>query len=204
LRHEWGFRGLVVSDWSAVAELIPHGVALDGAAAATKALLAGVDMDMEGNLYLRNLPDLVRRGAVPQVTLDEAVRRVLRVKFALGLFDRPYTDASLENKGPIAPANLEFARTVAEKSVVLLKNDRATSGAPVLPLAGTAGRVALIGPLADSADEMIGPWGGKGQTGDAVTLRAALSERLGNRLGYAKGTDINTHSAAGFADAVQA
>src|SRR5207248_1024402 len=124
--------------------------------------------------------------------------------FALGLFDHPYIDASLENKGPIAPANLELARTAAEKSVVLLKNDRAISGAPVLPLAGTAGRVALIGPLADSAAEMIGPWGGKGQTGDAVTLRAALSERLGNRLGYAKGTDINTDSEAGFAEAVQA
>src|SRR5438067_6269239 len=204
LRKEWGFRGLVVSDWSAVAELIPHGVALDGAAAAKKALLAGVDMDMEGNLYVKNLPALVSRAEVPQAALDEAVRRVLRVKFALGLFDHPYTDTSLENKGPIPPANLELARTIAEKSVVLLKNDRAASGAPVLPLATTVGRVALIGPLADSADQMIGAWGGKGQPADVVTLRAALAQRLGNRLVFSKGTDINSNSESGFAEAVQA
>src|SRR5205814_4111388 len=133
-------------------ELIPHGVALDGAAAAKKALLAGVDMDMEGNLYFQHLPALVRSGAVPQAALDKAVRCVLRVKFALGLFDHPYTDASLENKGPIPASNLELARTIAEKSFVLLKNERSSGGAPLLPLATNVGKVALIGPLADSAD----------------------------------------------------
>ncbi len=206
LRKEWGFQGFVVSDWGAVGELIPHGVANNGATAAAKALLAGVDMDMESDLYGKNLPELVKSGQVPQAVVDEAVRRILRVKFALGLFDNPYVKEDGSDSGPIPAADLELARTVAEQSFVLLKN-AAVSGSPVLPLGTSAKTIALIGPLADDAGQMIGSWGGKGDPKDVVTLRAALEARLkqnGGRVIYAKGTELLTESTQGFDQAVSA
>jgi beta-glucosidase len=206
LRDEWNFRGLVVSDYGAVAELIPQGVALDGATAARKAVIAGVDMDMESNLYRTELPALVRSGAVPQKVLDEAVRRVLRVKFALGLFDQPYTQQNDDEAKPIPPASLELARTAAEESFVLLKNF-AVNGAPVLPLQTSVKSIALIGPLADDGAQMVGSWGGKSTAKDVTTLRAALESRVkqsGGRVLYAKGTDILGNSEAGFGEAVNA
>ncbi len=206
LRDEWNFRGLVVSDYGAVAELIPQGVALDGATAARKAAIAGVDMDMESNLYRTQLPALVRSGAVPQAVLDEAVRRILRVKFALGLFDHPYTQENDDDAKPIPPASLELARTAAEQSFVLLKN-APVDGKPVLPLNASAKTIALIGPLADDGAQMVGSWGGKSTAKDVTTLRAALEARLqsnGGRVVYAKGTDLLGNSEAGFAEAVNA
>lgn len=195
LRNEWKFRGLVVSDWTSIAELIPHGIALDGPTAARKALLAGVDMDMESNLYFSTLADQVKSGKVPISVVNDAVRKVLRVKFALGLFDHPYAD--LKPAVMLTREDQQLARSVAEKSFVLLKNDG------VLPLKPQA-RVALIGPLADSAPDMLGAWAGKGDPKDVVTLRAALSERLGQSVIYAKGTEILTDSEAGFPEAVNA
>jgi beta-glucosidase len=94
LRKEWGFRGFVVSDWGSIGELIPHGIAIDGAAAARKALLADVDMDMQSNLYFSTLADQVKSGKIPIAVVDESVRRILRVKFALGLFEHPYIEQS--------------------------------------------------------------------------------------------------------------
>ena len=204
LRDEWKFRGLVVSDYGAVKELIPQGVALDGATAARKAALAGVDLDMESNLYRTELPKLVRSGAVPESVIDEAVRHILRVKFALGLFDHPYTQENDDNSKPIPPASLELARTAAEQSFVLLKN-AAVNGKPVLPLDSSVKTIALIGPLADAGDQMVGSWGGKSTAKDVTTLRAALEERLqstGGRLLYAKGADLLGNSEAGFEGAV--
>ena len=177
LRDEWNFKGLVVSDYDAVAELIPQGVALDGATAARKAAIAGVDMDMESNLYRTELPALVRSGAVPQAVLDEAVRRILRVKFALGLFDHPYTAENDDAAKPIPPASLELARTTAEQSFVLLKN-APVNGKPILPLDATVKTIAVIGPLADDGAQMVGSWGGKSTAKDVTTLRAALEARL--------------------------
>lgn len=206
LRDEWNFRGLVVSDYGAVGELIPQGVALDGATAARKAAVAGVDMDMESNLYRTHLPALVRSGAVPQSVLDEAVRRILRVKFALGLFDHPYTEENDDDTKPIPPASLELARTAAEQSFVLLK-DAPVNGRPLLPLNADAKTVAVIGPLADDGGQMVGSWGGKSTVKDVTTLRAALESRLqssGERVLYAKGTDLLGTSEAGFAEAVNA
>lgn len=206
LRSEWDFRGLVVSDYGAVAELIPQGVALDGATAARKAANAGVDMDMESNLYRTELPALVRSGAIPQSVLDEAVRRILRVKFALGLFEHPYTDENNDDARPIPPASLELARTAAEQSFVLLKN-APINGKPILPLDANAKTVALIGPLADDGAQMVGSWGGKSTANDVTTLRAALEARLRSsdgRLLYAKGADLLGNSEAGFAEAVNA
>src|SRR5215217_554197 len=144
LRGEWNFRGFVVSDWGSVGELIPHGIANDLATAARKGFLAGVDMDMESNAYFQHLAAFVKSGQVPQPALDQAVRRILRVKFALGLFDRPYVDE--KNAVTTLPAaNVAAAREAAEKSFVLLKNDP-VSGGPVLPIRSGIRTVALIGP----------------------------------------------------------
>jgi beta-glucosidase len=207
LRGEWKFQGLVVSDWQAVAELIANGVALDGATAARKAILAGLDMDMESGLFQRHLSDLVRIGAVPGSALDEAVRRVLRVKFALGLFDRPYTpEAAAEARPELDPAHLELARTIAERSFVLLKNEK-VRGSPLLPVSPKVRTVALVGPLADDASNMLGSWPGKGDAKNAVTLKSALEQRMlqsGGKLLYAKGTEIDTASDTGFEEAVKA
>ena len=206
LRREWGFRGFVVSDWGSVGELIPHGVANTLETAARKGLLAGVDMDMESNAYFQHLPALVRAGAVPEAAVDEAVRRILRVKLALGLFENPYVAAPAAAGGALAPANLEVARDAAERSFVLLKNDP-VGGAPVLPIARGVRTIALVGPLADSRQDMLGPWSANGKPEDVVTLRAALEARAkrdGFRLIYAKGTDIVGNSEAGFEEAVAA
>jgi beta-glucosidase len=207
LRGEWKFQGLVVSDWQAIAELIPHGIALDEATAARKALLAGVDVDMESGLFQRHLSELLRAGAVPESVLDEAVRRVLRVKFALGLFDRPYAPESSTGAQPkLDPAHLELARTIAERSFVLLKNEK-VSGSALLPVSSKVKTVALVGPLADDASNMLGSWPGKGDPKNAITLKAALEQRMlqsGGRLLYAKGTEINIANDAGLEDAVKA
>jgi len=206
LRGEWKFQGLVVSDWQAIAELIPHGIALDEATAARKALLAGVDVDMESGLFQRHLSELVRAGAVPESVLDEAVRRVLRVKFALGLFDRPYVPEPSAGAQPkLDPAHLELARTIAERSFVLLKNEK-VSGSALLPVSLKVKTVALVGPLADDASNMLGSWPGKGDPKNAITLKAALEQRMlqsGGRLLYAKGTEINIANDAGLEDAVR-
>jgi len=199
LRKEWGFRGFVVSDWNSIGELIPQGLANSGAVAAGKAILAGVDMDMEANLYGPNLPGLVKSGVVPESVIDESVRRVLRVKFALGLFDHPYTEVKPDG---IAPEDMETARKAAEESFVLLKNEGG-----MLPLKASGKTVALIGPLADNAGQMLGSWAGKGSPKDVVTLRSALTKQVEAAQGhivYAKGTDILGKSDAGFSDAVGA
>jgi beta-glucosidase len=196
LRKEWNFRGFVVSDWTSLGELIDHGIANDGATAARKAVLAGVDMDMESNDYFSTLAGQVRAGVVPMSRIDDAVRRILRVKFALGLFDHPY--AQITPPAMLAKENVELARTVAEKSFVLLKNE-----GNVLPLKRQA-KIALIGPMADSAADMTGAWGGRGDKNDVVTLRAALSQLRGPAITYAKGTETLTESEEGFAEAVKA
>ena len=198
LRKEWNFRGFVVSDWNSIGELIPQGVANSGAVAAGKAILAGVDMDMESNLYAPHLPDLVKSGVVPQSVIDESVRRILRVKFALGLFDHPYTEGKAADG--IAPEDLELARKAAEESFVLLKNDGG-----LLPMQATGKTIALIGPLADDAGQMLGSWSAKGAARDVVTLRSALTKQVEAAQGhviYAKGTEIMGTSDAGFSDAV--
>jgi beta-glucosidase len=204
LRKEWKFPGLAVSDWDAVGELIPHGIANDGATAAFKAFAAGVDMDMESNLYHEHLVDLVNAGKVSEAQVDEAVRRVLRVKFALGLFDNPFTDEARENHGPLPNENLDVARIAAERSLVLLRNEPLGSRR-VLPLNGEMHTVALIGPLADDPGEMLGSWGAHGQAKDVLTLKSALTQRLGaDRVKYAKGGEITTATDEQISAAVEA
>jgi beta-glucosidase len=205
LRREWGFQGIVDSDWTSVAELVAHGIANDGAAAARKALLGGVDMDMVSSLYHDHLAQLVRSGEVPGAAVDEAVRRVLRVKMALGLFEHPYTDESKEAAAMLHPDSVTLARAAAERSFVLLKNEAPSGGTPLLPLPATARKIALIGPLADDQNNMLGSWTAQGHAEDAITLRTALIQKIGlDRVRYAKGTGITDGTDEETAEAVKA
>ncbi|HXE32550.1 MAG TPA: glycoside hydrolase family 3 N-terminal domain-containing protein [Verrucomicrobiae bacterium] len=207
LREEWGFEGVVISDYGSVRESIAHGIAVDGKTAASKAILAGVDVDLESNEYSRYLAELVRSGEVPEAAVDQAARRMLRIKFALGLFDHPYIPEPASGARPQPdPADVEFARTVAERSFVLLKND-SSGGKALLPFGPDVHTIALIGPLADDASDMLGPWRARGDAADVVTLRTALASRmqqLSGRVLYAKGTEILTAKDNGFAEAVAA
>lgn len=191
LRKEWGFRGLVDSDWTSIAELIPHGIANDPATAARKAFLAGVEMDMVSDFYNETLAELVRSGQVPESDLDQAVRDVLRIKFELGLFEHPYADEQKESAAMLQPESVALAREAAERSFVLLKNSPVNGESPVLPLSPSLQHIALIGPLADDAANMLGSWTAKGRPEDVVTLRTALTEKLGgDHVRYAKGSEI--------------
>ena len=185
LRGEWKFNGYVVSDWSAPHELIAHGTAANDAQAATESITAGVDMDMVDGSYLNELPGLVKSGKVPASVLDEAVRRVLRVKFKAGLFDHPYADPNREKTDILTPENREVARKLAFESLVLLQNNN-----DVLPL-NRKQTIAIIGPLANDKASQLGPWAGNGQAVDAITPLAAFRQKMGDdHVLYAKGVDI--------------
>ncbi len=204
LRKEWGFDGFVISDDGAVGELINHGIALDRATAAEKAITAGVEVDMRSHTYDTELPALIRSGRVSMATVDEAVRRVLRVKFALGLFEHPYPTGTEITAA--VPEHRPLVRRAAEESFVLLQN-KAENETPVLPLRANA-KIALIGPMADSGD-MYGAWGG-GRREDTIPVRAGLEEWAsihGGSIVYARGTggnDVDSTSDAGFAAAEEA
>jgi len=202
LRGEWKFDGFVVSDWGSIGEMQNHGVAGSLAEAAALALPAGVDMDMESGAYHGHLVELVRRGKVPREALDESVRRVLRMKFRLGLFEHPYrgADPAREKRVLLAPEHRKLAREVARRSMVLLKNVGS-----LLPL--RKGRVvALIGPLADNGMDLLGCWAGNGRGEDAVTIRAGLEGALGGTgsVIYAMGCGIDSDDRSGFGEAVEA
>ena len=187
LRREWGFGGFVVSDWGAVGELLNHAIGADGATVARKALEAGVDMDMESNLYATTIAGQVRTGKIPESVVDEAVRRILRVKFALGLFEHPYAA-----EGPAydaTPQRRDLARKVADETMVLLKNDPVEGVGALLPLTAKAKKVALIGPMADDQRNLLGAWS-SGDFKYVITLRQELHERLGDRLLYAEGCGL--------------
>jgi len=204
LRKEWGFRGLVDSDWTSIAELIPHGIANDPATAARKAFLAGVEMDMVSSFYHDNLAKLVRSGQVPESDVNQAVRDVLRLKFELGLFEHPYADETKEAAAMLQPDSVALAREAAERSFVLLNNSPSSNGSPLLPLSPEVKHVALIGPLADDAANMLGSWSAKSRPEDVVTLRAALVQKLGaDRVQYTKGSEITTDSDEQMAEAVK-
>jgi beta-glucosidase len=197
LRKEWGFDGVVVSDYTAIMELIHHGVALDAKSATEKAFKAGVDVDMMSHFYDTQLPGLIRSGQISMTAVDEAVRRVLRLKFALGLFEHPY--ASQPEVNSVTAENRTLARHAAEESIVLLKN-ASVAQAPLLPLAPNA-RIALIGPLADNQNEMLGPANGLHIDSDVSTVRQALEARAtaaGGSVLYEQGTQVLTNSDAGF------
>lgn len=185
LRDEWKFDGFVVSDYSSVHELIPHGIAADDSQASLKALTAGVDMDMADDDYERLIPELVKSGKLPESVVDEAVRRVLRVKFKAGLFEHPYADPGREKTDILTSDSLQTERKMAQESMVLLQNNN-----DLLPLKKEQ-TVAVIGPLADDKASQLGPWAGNGQAIDAVTPLEGITAKLGKKhVLYAKGVDI--------------
>ena len=171
LRGEMGMNGFVVSDAASAEELVAHGYAADEETAALKAIAAGLDVNMGGGLFKRHLAALVRSGKLPIATLDEAVRRVLTVKDAIGLFENPLRslDIARERHDVRTPAALGLARSAATRSVVLLQNKR-----DVLPFARSS-RIALIGPLADDPENLNGPWAPWGKAAEGVTLAVGLS-----------------------------
>ncbi|WP_210240194.1 glycoside hydrolase family 3 N-terminal domain-containing protein [Amaricoccus solimangrovi] len=201
LRREWGFAGFVVADYTADQELIAHGFAADGRDAARIAMLAGVDMVMMSDLYVRHLPGLVAEGAVPMARLDEAVSRVLSVKAALGLFETPYrgSDPAVEAREIGAAGIRALAREAGRRSAVLLRN----SG--VLPLRRDV-RIALVGPLAAESVNAAGPWSLFADHARVVTieqgLRAALSDP--GLLSVARGTEVEAEIPGGIAGALAA
>lgn len=188
LRKEWGFDGMVVSDYTSVRELVNHGVAEDEADAARQALSAGVDMEMVSRTYASHVPRLVAEGRLPVAVVDEAVRRVLRIKLRAGLFEAPYADPERERATLMKPEHRAAAREVAARSMVLLRNEGG-----VLPLSPSIRRLAVIGPLADDAADMMGNWTGDGRAEDAVTVLAGIKAAVASAtlVTYAKGVTVD-------------
>ena len=199
LRDEWGFDGLVVTDWNSMGEMINHGFGVDRKDVARKSLEAGVDMDMMTYGYLSHLEELVRSGAVKEAAVDEAVRNILRVKFLLGLFENPYVDVEAGKAVQYAPEHLEAARKTAEESAILLKNDG------VLPLDPASVRNILVtGPLADAPYEQLGTWVFDGEAAHSVTPLQALQERFPGKVTYVPGLKNSRQKRDRFDDVVAA
>ena len=177
LKEQWGFGGFIVSDWGAVGELTNHGIAVDFNHAAELACNAGVDMDMCSMVYLKNLPNLVRAGKVSEARLNDAVRRVLRIKFAVGLFESPYADPNASQAVHLLPESLATMRHLAAKSMVLLKNNG------ILPLCSDRLTICLSGPLADQRQALFGCWTPDGQEEEVTTLKEAIAGRFGPETG---------------------
>ncbi len=199
LRQEWKFDGFVVSDYTSVKELINHGIAGNEEQAAALALNAGVEMEMVSRSYNQFGPQLLKQNKITQATIDEAVRRVLRIKFRLGLFDRPYTDEAREPNALLRPESIRLAREIAGRSMVLLKNDRET-----LPLNKNIRSIAVIGPLADDRRAPLGWWSGDGKEENTVTPLTGIKAKVSPQtmVLYAKGCEVKDDSTAGFEQAV--
>lgn len=198
LRDQLGFDGVLISDYNAIGELIRHGVAADLPEAASQALKAGVDIDMMANAYRRGLPTALERGLVTMQEIDQSVRRVLHLKERLGLFDDPYRRGTTAALPAEIAQRRHLARTVAARAIVLLKNDQET-----LPLAGSIRRLCVIGPLADAAGEMRGPWWAAGEAEGQISVVAGLRQGLpGTEILYASGVAIDGDDRTGIAEAV--
>lgn len=202
LRDEWNFDGFVVTDYTSIMELIPHGVASNETEASELAIKAGVDMDMQAGFYQSALAQLVEQKVIDEELINTAVKRIFKVKYQLGLFDDPfrYCSEEREQNEIMTPEFLESARDMARKSIVLLKNEN-----NLLPLKKNLKTIAVIGPLADNKREMIGSWIAAGDGSKAVTLLEGLKAKLpGTNLNYAKGCEIDGTSKDAFAEAIAA
>jgi len=200
LRKEWKYKGFVVTDYTAIWELLFHGFAADSAEAAFKSIVAGADMDMQSSLYDLFLPKLVKSGKLPVAVVDESVRRILRKKFELGLFANPYLrcDSRREAANIYKPDNLIFARELAAKSIVLLKNDK-----NILPLKSDYQKIALVGPLADAGRDMMGAWSAAGEWERNISLLKGMNSHFTKgQVSYKKGCEINDTARSGFAEAL--
>lgn len=199
LRGEWGFDGLVVTDWNSMGEMINHGFGTDRKDVARKSLEAGVDMDMMTYGFLSHLEELVHSGAVKESAIDQAVRNILRVKILLGLFENPYVDVEAGKAVQYAPEHLAAAQKTAEESAILLKNDG------VLPLkAGAVRNILVTGPMADAPHDQLGTWAFDGQSAHTVTPLKALQERFPGKVTYVQGLRNSRSRRERFDDVVAA
>ena len=189
LKNKWGFNGFVISDWASIREMIPWGFSKDEKEAAISAVEAGTDMDMEGGIYVPYLIDLVKQGKVKQEFVDDAVRRILRVKYELGLFDNPYRflDEKREKEVIGSKVNREAVLDMAKKSIVLLKNDT-----NLLPLKKSGQKIVLLGSLAESKNSPLGSWRIAADSNTAVSVLEGMQQYKGNSLNYVKGLDLTT------------
>lgn len=187
LKNKWGFSGFVISDWASIREMISWGFSKDENAAAKSAVEAGTDMDMEGGIYLPFLIDLVKQGKVKNEYIDDAVRRILRVKYELGLFDDPYRflDEKREKEIVGSKANREAVLDMAKKSIVLLKNEK-----NILPLKKTGQKIVVLGSLAESKNSPLGSWRIAAENNSAVSVLEGLQKYKGNSLNYVKGLEL--------------
>lgn len=201
LRGEWKFDGLVVSDYTSVREMIPHGLAANEMEAAMYGLNGGTDMEMVSRTYNQNGEQLVKSGKVSMKTIDDAVRNVLRVKFRLGLFERPFVDENLEKATLKKPEFLQEARQAAVKSFVLLKNEKQT-----LPINKNIEEIAVIGALAEDKANTLDWWAGDGKPEDSITILEGIRQKVGTRtkVRFEKGCELNCDSDKDFGKAVDA
>ncbi len=187
LKGQWDFDGFVISDWASVREMVNHGFAKDAAEATTKAVIAGSDMDMESHFYVTELANLVKLGKIKESLVDDAVRRILRVKFELGLFENPYKycDEEREKRVIGSKENNEAVLDMAKKSIVLLKNEK-----QLLPLKKSGQKIALIGALANDKNSPLGSWRIASDDNTAVSVFEGMQKYKDNQLAYEKGTDV--------------
>ena len=204
LKGKWNFQGFVVSDWGSIGEMIAHGYCQDGKEAAEKAVLAGSDMDMESNAYRNHLAQLVSENKVPMSVVDDAVKRILRKKFELGLFDDPFKYCNKERQEAALnnPEHTKAAREMATKSIVLLKNEKS-----ILPLSKDTKTIAFIGPMVKPKRINHGFWAVDLKDVDSTYI-VSQWEGLQNKVGkktkllYAKGCSVEDTSKAGFQEAI--
>lgn len=201
LRDEWKFDGFVVSDFTSIEELINHGIASDESDAALAALTSGLDMEMVSRTYNLSLKKLLESGRISMDQIDEAVKRVLRIKLRAGLFDNPYVDESLESKIIMTEEKINAARKIAGRSIVLLKND-----GNILPLKKNIKTIALIGPLTDNKKNLLGSWSAKGREEDVVSLYDGLKNKVSERtkIILVNGCNFTNDSKSEFEKAVKA
>ena len=203
LRNEWNFQGFIVTDYTSINELVPHGFATDEKHAGEIALNAGVDMDLQGAVFYNFLEESVKEKKVSEERINDAVRRILIMKAELGLFENPYlySDTSRERKLTMIPDHLDFAREYAQRTFVLLKNENKT-----LPLNKNIKNIAVIGPMADNKKDMIGSWSAAGNFNLAITLLEGIRKKLDGRntkISYSIGCEINTTLKNGFEEAIK-
>ena len=189
LKEKWNFEGFVISDWASIGEMVTHGYAKDMAHAAEIAVKAGVDMDMESSSYVDELVELVKAGHVDEALVDDAVRRILRVKFELGLFDDPYKYCDPEREKTVigSKENQQAVLDIAKKSIVLLKNEN-----NLLPLKKTGQKIAVIGPLADDNNSVLGSWRIASEDNSGISILEGLKQYSGNELLFEKGAELLT------------
>jgi beta-glucosidase len=199
LKKRWKHDGFVISDWNAINQLIDQGVAADRKEACYKAFMAGVEMDMIDQIYLQNFKQLITEKKIPLARIDDAVSRVLRVKFRLGLFDKPYSTVVDESARYLQAESRAVAAKLAAESMVLLKNNNKT-----LPLTSSVKEIALIGPMATNKSNLLGAWAYNGKENDVESISEGLAKEFGNtaKINIEKGCDFDGNDESGLAEAL--